>query len=197
MAHFDLTQINAPVDRLLNATQNPLHRYLLTAYKRHRLLELSGRYEEVFASEMTVENPVYRFNLIGQSFKLEGRDALESLYRYWAETDQSIFYGENETVAVGDTMVVSRVILYQQQLGSALRERGIDAEENAMYLMKANIAMIWPYDNNGRMVGEDVWEYDDTDRDFVKLNPADVLTTEQAAKLLDPFIEPLPPFPSK
>ena len=99
-------------------------------------------------------------------------------------------------MAVGDNMVVSRVILYQQQLGSALRERGIDADGKRMYLMKANIAMIWPYDDNGRMVGEDVWEYDDTDRDFVKLNPADVLTTEQAAKLLDPFIEPLPPFPS-
>ena len=42
MAHFDLTQINAPVDRLLKATQNPLHRYLLTAYERHRLLELRG-----------------------------------------------------------------------------------------------------------------------------------------------------------
>ena len=65
-----------------------------------------------------------------------------------------------------------------------------------MYLMKANIAMIWPYDDRGRMVGEDVWEYDDTDRDFIKLDAADVVSTKQAAKLLDPFIQPLPPFPT-
>ena len=96
------------------------------------------------------------------------------MYHGWAETNQSIFYGEDETLAVGDNMVVSRSVLYQQQLGSALREeRGI-----------------------GRMVGEDVWEYDDADRDFIKLAPADVVTTEQAAKLLDPLITPLPPFPT-
>ena len=93
-------------------------------------------------------------------------------------------------------MIASRAILYQQQLGSALRERGIDADEDAMYLMKANIAMIWPYDDRGRMIGEDVWEYDDIDRDFIKLDPADVVSTEQAAKLLDPFIQPLPPYPT-
>ena len=146
---------------------------------------------------MTVEQsrvPLQHHRL--QSFKLEGKEAIEALYHYWAETNQSVFYAENETLAVGDNMVVSRAILYQQQLGSALRERGIDADADAMYLMKANIAMIWPYDDRGRMIGEDVWEYDDADRDFIKLDPADVVTTEQAAKLLDPFIKPLPPFPT-
>ena len=91
-------------------------------------------------------------------------------------------------------MVVSRAIVYQQARGSALIRLGVDADENAMYLTKANIAMIWPYDERGRMIGEDVWEYDDTDRDFIKLDPADVLTAEQAATLLAPLIKPLPPF---
>ena len=147
---------------------------------------------------MTVEQPLYRFNIIGlPSFKLDGHEAITAMYHGWAETNQSIFYGEDETLAVGDNMVVSRGTLYQQQLGSALRdERGIDADADAMYLMKANIAMIWPYDDRGRMIGEDVWEYDDVDRDFIKLDPADVVTTEQAAKLLDPLIKPLPPFPT-
>ena len=142
---------------------------------------------------------MYRFNIIGlPSFKLDGHEAIAAMYHGWAETNQSIFYGEDETLAVGDNMVVSRAILYQQQLGSALREeRGIDADADAMYLMKANIAMIWPYDDRGRMIGEDVWEYDDADRDFIKLDPADVVTTEQAAKLLDPLIKPLPPFPTE
>ena len=142
---------------------------------------------------------MYRFNIIGlPSFKLEGQEAIQAMYHGWAETNQSIFYGEDETLAVGDNMVVSRGTLYQQQLGSALRdERGVDTGTDAMYLMKANIAMIWPYDDRGRMIGEDVWGYDDADRDFIRLDPADVVTTEQAAKLLDPFIKPLPPFPTE
>ena len=199
MPKYGITETNIEVERLLDKTQNPRHRYLLMNFARHRYLEIAGRYSELLGPDMTVEQSLYRFNIIGlPSFKLDGHEAIAAMYHSWAETNQSIFYGEDETLAVGDNMVVSRGTLYQQQLGSALRdERGIDADADAMYLMKANIAMIWPYDDRGRMIGEDVWEYDDADRDFIKLDPADVVTTEQAAKLLDPLIKPLPPFPTE
>ena len=196
MAQFDITKSNVAVERLLEKTQNPRHRYLLMAYNRHRYLEMAGRYAEIFTPEMTVEHPVYHFALIGlPAFKVEGQDVI-SLYRGWAETNQNIFYAEDETLAVGDNMIVTRVILYQQQLGSDLQARGIDADGDAMYLAKGNIAMVWPYDDRGRMIGEDVWEYDDADHSFTKLDPADVVTTAQAAQLLAPFIKPLPPFPA-
>jgi hypothetical protein len=193
MAQFDITETNVAVERLLDVTEDPRHRYLLEAYNRHRYLEMAGRYQEIFAPDMTVEHPVYRFSLIGQPpFELDGREQVEATYRQWTETNQNIFYAEEETLAVGDTMVVSRSILYQQTLGSALVELGIDADEDAMYLAKSNIAMIWPYDEEGRMIGEDVWEYDDADKDLIRLDPTDVLTADQAGKLLEPFIKPLP-----
>lgn len=198
MARFNITETNIAVERLLDVTENPWHRYLLEAYNRHRYLEMAGRYEEIFAPEMTVEHPVYRFSLIGQPpLKLAGREQVEAVYRQWTETDQHIFYAEDETLAVGDNMIVSRSILYQQTLGSALVHLHVDADENAMYLTKSNIAMIWPYDERGRMIGEDVWEYDDADRDLIKLDPADVLTGEQANKLLEPLIKLLPPLPDR
>ncbi len=187
MAQFDITKTNVAVERELERTHSPWRRHLLMAYNRHRYLEMAGRYDEIFIPEMTVEHPVYRFTLVGlPAFKLDGRDQVVAMYQSWADTNQSIFYAANETLAVGDNMIVTRAILYQQQLGSELRQRGIDLDEDAMYLMKANIAMIWPYDDRGRMVGEDVWEYDDTDREFIKLDPADVLTTQQAAGALTP-----------
>ena len=52
--------------------------------------------------------------------------------------------------------------------------------------------MIWPYDDQGRLIGEDVWEYDESFREFIALDPADVLTVEQSGKLLAPLIKPLP-----
>jgi hypothetical protein len=195
MTQFDLTTLNIAVERLLDTTENPRHRYLLEAYSRHRYLEMAGRYMEILDPQMTVEHPVYRFSFIGQPpFKLDGRQEVEALYSAWAETDQCVFYMEDETLAVSDNMIVSRSVLSQQQLGSSLADRGVD-DPNAMYLAKANIAMIWPYDEDGRMIGEDVWEYDDADRDVIKLDPADVVSVEQAAKLLDPLINPLPPRP--
>ncbi len=200
MAHvdvkqLDITKTNIAVQELIERTENPRHRYLLEAYDRHRNLEHAGRFEEIFAPEMTVEHPVYRFNMLGQSpMKLEGREQVEPLYRLWAETNQSIFYNESETVAVGDWMVVSTMVGCQQTLGSVLLAGGIDADEDAMYLLRGRVAMIWPYDERGRLVGENVWEYDEREHDLIKLDPGDVLSTERAAELLDPLIKPLRAF---
>ena len=192
---LDITQTNKAVQELIEVTENPRHRYLLQAYDRHRNLEHAGRFEEIFAPEMTVEHPVYRFNMIGQpATKLDGRDQVEPLYRLWAETNQSVFYNERETVAVGDFMVVSTMIGYQQTLGSTLAAAGTDADADAMYLLRGRVAMVWSYDERCRLIGENVWEYDETEHDLIKLAPDDVLTTEQAAALLEPHIKPLPPF---
>ena len=194
MPEFDITKTNLAVERLLEVTENPRHRYMLEAYNRHRYLEMAGRYKEIFEPEMTVEHPVYRFDFFGQQLTLDGREQVEAVYREWTETDQCVFYSESEELAVGDTMIVSRWVSYQQTLGAALVAMGVDADANAMYLASTRIVMVWPYDARCRMIGEDVWEYDTSERQFIKLEPADVLTAERAGELLEPLIKPLPSF---
>lgn len=194
MTHFDITQTNIAVERLLAVTDNPRHRYMLEAYNRHRHLEMAGRYQEIFEPDMTVEHPVYRFDYFDQRVTLEGREEVQAVYRGWTETDQCVFYAEGEQLAIGDSMIVSRSRLYQQTLGSELVAKGMEADADAMYLASALIAMVWPYDERCRMIGEDVWEYDTSGRQFIKLDRADVLTAQQAGELLASFIVPLPPF---
>ena len=195
VTQLDIRKTNVAVQELIERTDNPRHRYLLQAYDRHRNLEHAGRFEEIFTPEMTVERPVYRFNMIGQPpMVLEGREQVEPVYRLWAQTNQSIFYNECESIAVGDRMVVSTMIGYQQTLGAALVATGADAQEDAMYLVRGRVAMVWPYDERCRLVGENVWEYDDSEHVVIKLEPGEILTTERAAELLDPLIRPLAPF---
>jgi hypothetical protein len=194
MPEFDIRQTNIAVEQLLEAIENPRHRYMLEAYNRHRYLEMAGRYKEIFAPEMTVEHPVYRFEFFGQQLKLDGREQVEAVYREWTETDQCVFYSESEELAVGDTMIVSRGTTYQQTLGAALVAMGVEADANAMYLASTRIVMVWPYDERCRLAGEDVWEYDASERQFIKMEPADVLTAERAGELLEPLIKPLPSF---
>ena len=134
----------------------------------------------------------------------------------WAQTNQSIFYTENEQVAVADNYIASVTIAHQQVAGRSLTANRImshlpgflseailkrvlaaksfKADENSMYLYSNVIQMIWPYDDRGRLIGEDVWEPDPDKAEIVKLDPADVVTTEQAGKALAPLIKPLPPF---
>jgi hypothetical protein len=216
VAKYDLTMTNIAVRRLLETTTNPRHRFMLMAYDRHRNLEMAGRFEEIFAPEMMAEKPVYHMHADRTNAKLEGQNAVKSLYRMWAETNQSIFYTENEQVAVADNYIASVTTVYQQVSGAsltantvmshlpgflsaailkrALAAKEFKADEKSMYIYKNVIQMIWPYDDRGRLVGEDVWEPDPDKAEITKLDPSEVLTTAQSAKLLAPLIKPLPSF---
>ncbi len=58
---------------------------------------------------MMAANPCYHFQAEGMRAKLEGQEAIKSLYRMWAETNQSIFYIEDKQVAVADNFIASTV----------------------------------------------------------------------------------------
>jgi len=216
MPRFDVTRLNVAIDRLLEKTDNPLHRFMLMAYSRHRYLEVAGRYEEIFAPDMMNPHPEYYFMGAGNNAHLAGQDNVKSLYRFWAETNQSIFFVEKEEIAVADHFIASVTTMHQQisgkifkanklmahlpnavsekLLGALLAKKGHKANENDMYLYTTVIEMVWPYDDRGRLIGEDVYEPHPERAEVTKLDPADVLTTEESGRLLAPLIKPLPSF---
>jgi len=216
MLNLDITKSNLGIDKLLAVTTNPRHQYILMNYSRHRYLEFSGRYDEVLAEDMIVDNPVYNLHALGFNTTISGKDNVRNLYSFWAETNQCIFYGENEQVAVADNFVASTVMAHQQVWGGSilsskalgllpkglsselllkmLEIKGMKAEPDCMYLYSNFEETIWPYDDRCRLMREDVMEPDPSAAVITKLDPADVLTTAQAAQLLAPLIKPLPNF---
>ena len=200
MSKLDIRNLNVAIDRLMEVTTNPRHRLMLQAFYRHRFLELAGRYEEIFTPDMMVESPLYRFSYGGPPTILAGTDAVKDQYSTWAGKNETIFYNENEQIAVADNFIASIApVAFHQLHAKALIENGFDVDdENAYYLHKSyDIQMIWPYDDHCRLIGEDVCEPNPERAELIKLDPEDVLTTEQAAKLLAPLIKPLPPFDEK
>ena len=216
MRNLDVTKTNIAIDELLKTTVNPRHRFMLLAYHRHRYLEIGGRYEEIFAPEMTVENPTYHVSVRSNKVRLDGQNSVKSLYRLWAETNQCVFYAAGEQVAVADNYIASTATLYQQVSGrtlkfdkamsylpgflsaplvrKALSMKNIEPDANSYYLYVNYVEMIWPYDDRGRLIGENVWEPEPEKAEIVKLKPEDVLTVEEAARRLNPLIKPLPSF---
>ena len=77
-------------------------------------------------------------------------------------------------------------------LKKALASGNVKANDDDMYLYKMTVEMVWPYDDRGRLIGEDVWEPEEGE--LFKIDTADVLTTQEAGKLLAPLIKPLPSF---
>ena len=196
MIKHDIRQTNDAIVRLLEVTTNPRHRFLLQAYYRHRYLEIGGRYPEIFAPEMMCPNPVYHFEVAGNHATLTGTEAVKGFYAVWAQTNQSIFYTDGEQVAVADNFIASVSTMYQQTYGKTLIANGIPVDdENAYYLIRVpGMQMFWPYDDEGRLTGEDVWEPNPAARTLTKLDPADVLTSQKAGELLADLIKPLPKF---
>ncbi len=195
MIDLDLTQTNRAIDDLLDRTENPRHRYLLQAFHRHRYLEIAGRYEEIFVPELTVSEPVYHFYTGRVPRTLSGRDAVRDLYALWTLTAECIFYAEDERLAVGDHLVCSNVIAYQQHPGLALLALGHLVDDlGAHYLHRSRQLMLWAYDDRCRLIGENVWEVDPGSAEIIKLDQADVRTPAEARELLDPHIRELPPF---
>ena len=216
MLNFDITKSLTPIDDLISVTTSPRQRYLLLAYQRHLYLEMSGRYEDVLSDDMMVENPVYNLHALGFNTTITGKDNVRNLYRFWAETNQTVFYGENVQVAVANNFVALTVQAHQQVWGGSilsskalgllprglssdllldmLKLQGLKAEPDQMYLYSNFEETIWPYDDRGRLLREDVIEPNPAQAQITKLDPADVLTTAQAAALLAPLIKPLPNF---
>ncbi|MDQ6523476.1 hypothetical protein RB608_07705 [Nocardioides sp. LHD-245] len=195
MSRFDITQTNVAVRRLIETTTDPRHRWLLQAYDRHRNLEMAGRWKEIFAPEMTVDHPIYHFNVFGINTVLDGAEAVQAVYDEWSRTAQCVFYAEDEKLAVGDNMIVSTATIYQQTPGALLVAAGAPVDPDAHYLVANVEHMIWPYDDEGRLVGEDVWEIDESKRQIIPLDPAEVLSIEQTSTLLAPYLTELAPRP--
>src|SRR5574340_255924 len=74
MIAHDVRRTNDAIDRLLEVTTNPRHRFLLQTFYRHRFLEIAGRYEEIFAPEMMCERPVYHFDYAKMNVTVAGND---------------------------------------------------------------------------------------------------------------------------
>jgi len=196
MSRFDITQTNIAVERLLETTTNPRHHWLLQAYNRHRYLEMAGRWKDIFAPEMTVEHPVYHFNVFGISTVLDGAEAVQAVYEEWSRTAQCVFYANDEKLAVGDNMIVSTATIYQQTPGQLLVEAGAPVDPDAHYLVANVEHMIWPYDDEGRLVGEDVWEIDESKRQII---PSTRLKSSPSSSPPDSWTRsssPSPPAPS-
>ena len=88
------------IDRLIDSTTEPLHRKILINYRRHGLLEVSSRYEELLDPTMTARHPQYRLFEGGQGVILEGMEQVKGFYRMLADMDMLVMWTGKQRMAV-------------------------------------------------------------------------------------------------
>lgn len=185
---FDVRNVVREPDALLAVTDNPRHRAILLNFRRHALLEVSGRWPEILEPDMIVNDPCYRINENGRSLHLRGKADIGAFYAGITGARLNVFGPISEHIAVADWGLAIESFFGNHVAGHVLRGQGEDVDDpEAYYQLSHYMASFWPYDPEGRLIGEHIYE-DAGSRRIEKMDPADVITPEKARELLAPLL---------
>ena len=171
----------------INRMTNTHHRKIARNYYLHSLLEVAGRFPEIFDPRLSVDQPVYIFHHNGAVFN--GRQAVEGFYRAMAESDGNVIYSNDHHFAVADWgFTLEQVSHFYMTATEFMRKTGVNVEDNDdVYVEHRPTMRAWPYDMEGRMKGETLY-YAQT-ATYSRLDPKYALNPEGVKAVLAPLIE--------
>lgn len=190
---LDITKVMQGAERLMEKTQNPRHLAILRNYRRHAMLEVSARFDEIFDPAMTIEVPQYVNYTPTGCMILNGIDEVKThFYGQLMEHGACVMILEDEAIAVDDWGLASEYTSNDYINATVARLRGFEVDDDsATYLHRHRVVMTWRYGDDCRLIGENVaMELGGT---IEKLAPEDVVTIAEAQEKLAPLIGPVPP----
>lgn len=190
MPKLDITSQTRAIDKFLETIENPLHRRIISNYRRHAIFEICGYKDQIFTPDMTVEHPRYYLNANGVSMTLDGRDEVLGFYSSLEQRAATVMVVENEQLAVSDWGFASEAWFNSFMPGSLVPE-GWDADPNKFYILRQFLCMHWPYDEQGRMMGEHVYEHAAI-AELKEIGEDEYITLEEAREKLMPLQQELP-----
>jgi hypothetical protein len=177
-----------PTAELLERTTKPLHRAMLLNFWRHVHLEGAGEYDRILASDMMVDEPVYRVTWGANPTVITGKEGVLAFYNAVGE---AVLWNSDDRLAVADWGVCDELTFHQIARGADLQAIGYDVDDpDALYHAASRQAFVWPYDSKARLIGENLYE-DKTSLTIEEVSPAEAITParvreihrEQLAKL--------------
>lgn len=169
-----------PTAELLDRTTKPLHRAMLLNFWRHVHLEGSGQFDEIVAPDMMVEHPVYRVTWGANPAVIEGKDGVLDFYN---SVGEAVLWHSEDRLSVADWGICDELTFHQLARGADLRAVGYDVPtEDRLYHVSSRQAFIWPYDEQARLIGENLYE-DKTSLQVEEVDPAEAVTPARVAEI--------------
>jgi hypothetical protein len=145
-----------PTAQLLDETTKPLHRAILLNFWRHVHLEGAGDYDRIVASDMMVDEPVYRVTWGVNPAVIRGKEGVLAFYR---SVGESVLWHSDDRLAVGDWGISDEITFHMLARGADLAAIGYDVEKPAsLYHVSSRQSFVWPYDDRARLAGEHLYE---------------------------------------
>lgn len=184
---LDISKVMKGAEDLLEKTTNPRHRKILETYRLHAMLEIVGRFDEIFAEDMSTPVPFYRITSPSGTVELEGVQAAKSFYEGLESQSATIMMLEHETVLVTDWGFASEALFHTYMPAGSAVERGYDIDDiSAKYVESQWVNMLWPFDDACRILGERVIFGQGTLR---KCPNDEFISFDEAVEKLTPLIE--------
>jgi len=169
-----------PTAELLEQTTKPLHRAILLNFWRHVHLEGAGRYDEIVAPDMMVDEPVYRVTWGANPAVITGKEGVLAFYNAVGE---SVLWHSDDRLAVGDWGISDEITFHQLARGADLRAVGYEVDDDeTLYHAASRQAFIWPYDSQARLAGEHLYE-DKTSLVIEEVRPEEAITPARVREI--------------
>ena len=151
-------------DRLAR-TEDPRQRGMLSTVAAHLRAEAGSDLDGLRAT--LVDSPDYHLWADGHDYGPKGMDAVLGYYGDVVAVKRQILEFDIERIVVDHDTVVTEGWIHAINLGAVARARGWEVDDDeASYLVSQRVVIFWPFDEEGRMLGED--GYANFDRKLVR-----------------------------
>lgn len=189
---YDIRLLTKAADTLLATVTNPRHRKILISYRRHAILEVCGRYDEILSPDLSVEEPEYLMYSGGGVIQFKGRERVEALYASMVKINACVMMFEDEQLRVDDNGFSTRATFQIFMPGAVALHFGAPvaaAELDDIFIQTTDRIMVWDYDEDCRLKGENIWV---GGGGFRKCPPEELITIEDCNRILMPLIDKVP-----
>ena len=144
------------VEERLQRTTDPRHRRLLETLRDHLQAEATANFDLLL--QTLAPDPEYHFWVDGSGFGggPKGLSAVASHYKKLYEENRHVVQYDIERIVVDDDAIVTEGWFEQIFPGRVLVDRGAEVDDpDAAYQLTMRLVLIWPFDKDGKLVGED------------------------------------------
>jgi hypothetical protein len=157
MAVIDQKLTYKDIEAKLAATTNPRHRRMLEQLLQHARGEVEEDLEAVLGT--LGPNPVYKSSIEAPGMNPTG---MEDVVRFYKEQifgkGRHCLESTKPRILVSDDAIVTEGTVRSVHWGQDLIDTGTpDVEADGFYLLTYQMLIVWPYDEECRITGEESW----------------------------------------
>ena len=153
------------LQRAIDEAATPRQAQLIRQVQVHLQAEISADLPALMAT--LVDEPTYHVWNAAGPVTLTGREMIEQLYQDMFDLGTQQFEFDISKVVASDSNVVTEGRMRQLHTAELLRMQGLDAvngeamDEDGLWLSDAQVLVVWPAAQDGRLVGEDTYYGED------------------------------------